>query len=96
MDDLMERFFIPLIDGYLVRYGYKYQALVSNPDKLDEAKQKALIQCWVKFDHFDPEKTANAFAYFTTVIARVFMHESKKEAEHDYRYLNESDIGDDY
>lgn len=94
MNDALERFFVPLVDGYLQRYGYKFQALIKDPEKLECAKQKALIQCWAKFDLYKPDTSASSMSYFTTLISRVFLHDSIKETEHNGRFINASEFED--
>lgn len=48
---------------------------------LDEFKGHALLTCCLYAHNFDPEKSNNAFAYFTEIIKKAFIQMLNKEAK---------------
>ena len=84
MEEFVERFFRPLVNGYWNRYRRMFPSVEEDP-----AKAEAVVQCFIKFDNFDPAK-GNSYSYFTQVISRVFFQDEGKAQQYASRYINES------
>ncbi len=87
MDDIITRFFMPLLDGYWARYNYKFKTL--HGDEFN-AKAEAIVHLWSKFDNFKPELGFNSLSYFTQLASRFFFGENKDAETYAGRFLNES------
>ena len=48
------------------RFGTKMQYL--NPMDRDDCKAQAIMDCYLYWHNFNPDKSSNAFAYFTQII----------------------------
>lgn len=88
MEELMKRFFLPLLKGWYARYGHHFNTL--GPD-YDDAEQEAIIQCVVVFDKYDPSR-GTAMNFFTRVIQWVFEGYRDKKDLHDRRFITEADL----
>lgn len=88
MNDLAERFFIPLAT-YCVN---RFRGLDHSLNRGDVAME-AVCHCWLKLDCFSPDRK-NPMAYFTSVINRYVLHCNKRAAKHASRFLQD-DLHDD-
>lgn len=86
MDEIITRFFTPLVDGFWERHAWRFK-------NLDEhtSKPQAIVQCFLKFDNYDPAK-GSSYSYFTQIISNVFFHDNRNEALYRNRFINESSL----
>lgn len=76
--DELTNMFILLTDRYASRPEFKGYAYTW----LDDMKQEALLHCLKAWNKFDPEKSDNPFAFFTSTIKHAMWQFSSKLKKH--------------
>lgn len=89
MPEYLGECFLKIVNNYGNKVNFR------NYTYLEDMKAEALLSC-IKYAHnFDPEKSQNAFAYFTQVTHTYFlqvMEREKKQAKIKMREISEQSI----
>lgn len=97
LDELTRKFVIPVVQGYYVRYGWRFKNLdegssISKSAQAHEAINPAVMLCLGALKNYDP-KFGTGFNYLTKIAAHCMGGLSGKEAEHQQRFVCASNLG---